>query len=280
MTEIDLHPACDIVLATGSLVEGFGNAGSDLDLFVVNWTDLPLSREKKVVGATGRRWADVEYLDRPTVVELHARVMNEGPRNGWHEGPGLTLGELDTYHRLATGVLLNRPLCDLADWPLFDRNALGRKLAIGNYALARSRWLDAVGALMSEQYGQAWYAGREAMERGIDAYLSLLGETNPSQKWLGAKLARVESDPCQFRDLFWAVCCPLRRDAEAAHYLLEALDGVLFQVSAGLACGRFRDRRSPLQATSRMEVQPDGRVAELHADSSARIVDDEEAELA
>ena len=44
MTRVEVNVARDIVVVSGSMVEGLGNTASDIDLFVIDWTDEPAQR--------------------------------------------------------------------------------------------------------------------------------------------------------------------------------------------------------------------------------------------
>lgn len=224
LASLDIDPGEDIVLACGSLVEGFGNVGSDLDLLVVAGER---SRQKRVVWFSQDlgRWVDVEVF-RPHDVE---RVRSQATRASravvdWASLPRMTIPDIDLLHDLCNGVPIAysaQPVYDI------DKQNLSLIWAISNIVAARARWLDAMGAYLSGVYGQSWYAAKLVAEFAMDAISSLHGETNPNQKWRWAKLARLVHSsrlPPSYIDDFTSRFDSVDQSACAKKQLVRAAD--------------------------------------------------------
>jgi len=185
------NPLDDFVIASGSVVEGFGNRSSDIDLFVVRELAAP-SVECFLYEPKSKRHVDITYVSKEEICQLLQRIRGvQAVPSDWVSLQRAAFPDIDIYHRLLIGVSLTDPLGD--DWRKykFCRRSVGREIAYQSIVAGRARWIDAVGAFLDGQREHAAYVARVAFEHSVDAYAALNGETNPSPKWRWARLQRL-----------------------------------------------------------------------------------------
>jgi hypothetical protein len=169
---------------TGSIVEGFGNAHSDVDLYVVQDEGRP--EQAIAIGMRQSRYVDCEYFAASGLMRLSRRMGSAS----WGDLETLRLAEIDRYYRLAASVPL-RITSDFA--PVFAtfNKQVGREM-FGKSALLRACELfgcasllaatgDSRGAELTLRTASVWIATAELAQEG---------EGYPSAKWLGEKAAR------------------------------------------------------------------------------------------
>lgn len=265
ISDFSFQPLHDLILAGGSIVEGLGNKESDIDIFIIHEKKTYQDEKNKVKLAFQiRRWIDIIHLSVEAVESVHQQIHKKSAilPPEWGQFSGIPLDALDLYHRLSLAIRLNDPILGSDFMPTFDRAVLGKALCLTFLIPARARWVDAVGAFESGQFGQARYVARFSLEYALTSYCALLGETNPSEKWLAAKLARLKNDPISAFELFVHCSYDLQKDEEYAIVteLLENVSNVLYQVTHRLVRGEFVNY-TPIHESilERYEVTADGR---------------------
>lgn len=190
------------IYAAGSLLEGFGNSKSDIDLFVVaNNIDVDyLCREypRANQNMTCLKRANVSvfninYLGTDLDIEVYEesylseyiRQLNEGIATS-HDS------RFDLFHRLKFAVPLFKDdnfweLKSKINYELF--NFLPAK-SLSLYYPVKSK--DIQGAYEEKAYETSFYMALRLLEDCISAYLAMQGETNPNTKWLMKKINRYE----------------------------------------------------------------------------------------
>ncbi|MGW4789933.1 hypothetical protein [Streptomyces sp. NPDC004230] len=194
------------IFVSGSLVEGWGNEKSDVDLFVI--TDEPLVPDTAslylledrisasapviwaAIGELGPFRADIEIWTTRQVDELIGHF--ERPSGGHFQGWNGTLGhtERDFFYRLLTG----RPMSG-ADW----WEAKCAALRSSDYQL----WLaedikvdgengleDVVGMLGGGDDASAALAVKAVLQQALLAILAIHGDISPGRKWLPQRVLR------------------------------------------------------------------------------------------
>jgi hypothetical protein len=265
LRDLSFQPLHDLILAGGSIVEGLGNKESDIDIFIIHGKQTYRDERNKVrLASRVRRWIDIIHMSVEAVESVHQQIHKKSATlpPEWGQFPGISLEALDLYHRLSLAVRLNDPILGSDFMPTFDRVVLGRALCLTFLIPARARWVDAVGAFESGQFGQARYVARFCLEYALTSYCALLGETNPSEKWLAAKLARLKDDPISAFELFVHCSYGLQKGEEHAIVtkLLENASNVLYQVTHRLVRGEPVNY-TPIHESilERYEVAADGR---------------------
>lgn len=188
----------------GSLIEGFGNHTSDLDLLALLYApptsdDLAATRHDYVVtvgprtivvSSAGGRRSDTELwtLDyhRRWSSKLATADMTSGPHI---IDPPLAWIEFVTDLRIGVPIVGDELVEELR--AKFPWTQLAKFLMIRNEHLANTHIEDAAGALSAGDAGTAMLSSRDALAHAVDAYLAGAGETNCKPKWRTRKLART-----------------------------------------------------------------------------------------
>jgi hypothetical protein len=192
------------VYVAGSVLEGFGNPTSDVDVYIVHpdgraphltsgESDAAsfFEEDGRIVAnfiQDGTRY-DVELWPRSDfdhAVESLRRIRQEDGLGT----PEITEAEVDMLHRLRFAV----PLINHSDFETF-RDGLPFH-ALGYYQVSEHviRFTNEVedlrGALMGEDLGTAFFLSRRVLDRALSMYLAANGETNPGTKWRYRQLRR------------------------------------------------------------------------------------------
>jgi hypothetical protein len=204
------------VLAAGSVVRGWSNADSDLDLYVIctdhegvsgsRWLSVPLQPSVVPLATTfvaGRR-CDIEYWLDGQVDQLLDKI-------GWatldRVGPAssqLVPHELDFLERLTYAVALTGE-----DWLLQRRRQLDQS-ALTSVVVSRSLHHaellleDAVGQLRSDDVESAVLSVKLAFGRTVDGLLAAYGEPGQHVKWRARRFHAVTQDTLSFAD-YWSI---------------------------------------------------------------------------
>ncbi|MFN7153725.1 MAG: hypothetical protein ACK4OE_08530 [Acidovorax sp.] len=193
MSELDYSAAHEHVLLTGSLVEGFGNSLSDIDVLIVGGARAcPTS---VYYSSSAKRWIDVCHLPESELIRCLAALPSpSGDCSDWSSARTAPFSVLDQLHDVCHGVSLTKPW----EGQVLPRDrglaeALSKSWAMSNLISARARWQDAVGASLDGQSLQASYVRGMCVGLCIDGYTALFGETDINVKWRFAKLARVHA---------------------------------------------------------------------------------------
>ncbi|WP_267466423.1 AMP-binding protein [Nocardia blacklockiae] len=177
-------PPNSAVLFEGSLAEGFGNDGSDVDFLAVAPGDEELPTLPTVLFLDGRR---VEVRTR-SAAQLRAQLT----RVAEAADPDEDL--LNRCQRFLRATVLRAPagspdideLRSLLPYPEFTR-----KLADWWYARARQalRYAVALDALGEREEAADW--ARDGLLQGVKAWAASRGETYVETKWLPEQLGRI-----------------------------------------------------------------------------------------
>jgi len=277
LTTFPFNPLRDLVVCSGSVVEGLGNALSDIDVFVVR-DDPQNSRPDEQSGDEGgtiwsdslNRFIDVTYLSMSSVINVIQRVeRNRGKvPTRWEMHPGVALTDLDLYHRLLTSVTLTNNGRAL---PHLSKAVLQRELAFVHIIPCRARWVDCMGSAISGHHGQALCFALDMLNHAVAAYCSVLGQTNPSDKWRTAVVGRLENDPLELRQWLATMGAGSFDARQWSALISEHAALMLFQVMTFLIDGGFMTMSARPRPGLRFErtleciyeVDPRGRAARV-----------------
>lgn len=211
-----LPPGPVAVYLAGSLVRGWGNATSDLDVYVIvrePWLEETTnSQHVSVAPGTvpveafdldGRRW-DVEYWLESQVDELLDLVSWEAFESGRTTAGSLTPYEVAFVQRLSFSLVV-----DGEEWVErrareFEASAI--KAMIATYALYEFDLLteDAVGMLGNGDVESAVLAARLAFGWAVEALLASAGEFNEQAKWRARRMRSVAPPGLGFEE-YWDI---------------------------------------------------------------------------
>jgi len=190
----------DIVYLSGSIAEGFGNEGSDLDIYIITYdsyghTDETLPYQIMSYGReytfTGQKILLSGFYIQKDVFSMLLKDIEFKIRN--KQIMDLSNKLIELYHRIYKGI----PLHNESGFNQLKAN-LNTDLFIKNLCLNRlvyseNRHNDAVGALKSADIWTAYLSAKISLEKSIDGLLISKGETNPSDKWLFRRLFSLYS---------------------------------------------------------------------------------------
>jgi hypothetical protein len=192
------YPQVAVAFVSGSLIEGFGNDTSDLDVFVL--TEGPPAASRPAVlarfdqsGATidldyaGDVRTDTEIWPLTEVKQVAAQLDTVDPTD-WRAAVALDRVRLDLAHRIRVGVAVAGEPGFLALQGLFDWDRLARILAQRFLQDYNEFAEDASGAVHAGDHITAMLNSRAALGAAVDAVLAGRGATNGKSKWRHRKL--------------------------------------------------------------------------------------------
>lgn len=217
LTSRDLVPAgAHCVFVSGSLVRGWGNSTSDLDIYVIStgaWTGTPVETvpvrlQPAIVPvnaffAGNRRW-DVEYWQETQIEQLFGYVSWPAYDSGSLRTQPLGRHEVDVLEQLSYG----RPLLGVEWLRAHQRrladSALRTHLVSQRLNLADIYVEDAAGQLQSGDVECAVLSARIAFGHAVDALTARHGELGQNPKWRPKRLRAVDQPVLDFDD-YWRV---------------------------------------------------------------------------
>ncbi len=221
----------EIVIACGSLVEGLGNASSDIDLLVIEPTTTETARAKDRAGVP---------LAEETIADMVGGGGEAGLVDAEWVSRGYVLALIDRVHALAPG---SRTVPEFIDLEQYYRFAAGAAVVNPDaYADVRARMsVDRLGALLAADAGErvagllaetvafrdaglpdpAAAAAQLLLSWTLHAYVIEQGERFPPRKWRYEKLARLHGPDSALHRRAWRLKAP--GDTPPADYVAEVL---------------------------------------------------------
>jgi hypothetical protein len=205
------------VFVAGSLVQGWGNVDSDLDVYLIctrpttpaAFTDVHTTRlsspEVPVGGlpALGRD-CDIEVWTGAQVEELLAQLSPERRARSSSMLEGFSHFELDFLEKVSYGIPLSgtraveriqRAVRD----SVWQDSLISRALDLSDIYLT-----DALGQLDSGDTVSAVLSGKLAFGYSVDAVACAAGQYGRSPKWRGRRLCQIDSPLLPF-EVYWSV---------------------------------------------------------------------------
>ncbi|PFA69818.1 hypothetical protein CN378_03350 [Bacillus sp. AFS015802] len=193
-----------IVYLAGSLMEGFGNSTSDIDVYVICDVFPAMKQDEEI--------AQSFLQSEQTLIRnvIHESIRLDFEYWTWCEFNkavnslnGLNFktneyierisdDEYDLLHRLKFG----KPIINFEKFEevynSIDFDNLGHyRVAVENESY-QGLLEDLQGAYLSGDYGSAFFLSRLFLDRVMTSYLAAHGETNPNSKWLYRKALRYQ----------------------------------------------------------------------------------------
>lgn len=202
----DLDIKNSYVYAAGSLMEGFGNSTSDIDIYVIcdkAYLDKPackLSSSESLIRTEnnlirnviqdGVRF-DFEYWSWEDFNEIIRKLNGLDFKT---EGyiTRLSDDEYDLLHRLKYA----KPLVNEEKFYMLYDSIVFENLRFYQVVVQSEKYSsfleDLQGASSSGDYGSTFIMVRRLIDLVVTSYLAVNGETNPNLKWMYRKLARYQ----------------------------------------------------------------------------------------
>jgi hypothetical protein len=186
----------EIIFAVGSLVEGLGNAKSDVDLLWVTPLD-----ENSIPPAAETTWilgecvVDVQAAPLSALNELLDR-LDAWSRRPWNvtHAANFSYDERRLLHRLLHGRPLRAPKkVDLSRLRPAAPALARLKLHVARQ-LSRTIQVDMVGYRDAGDFHSLVYSAQELLGQAVDALVAGYGFTNPIPKWRSRLLDQLPSD--------------------------------------------------------------------------------------
>jgi Coenzyme PQQ synthesis protein D (PqqD) len=210
----------DVVFVSGSLVEGFGNDNSDLDLFLVRHEGERTPDPRLVLATVGVEGAYVDYevYNQANMAAISVAINTTDVTNFravWET----SLDRIDLYYRTAVADPVHNPEGLRLLQHDFDRGVAARLLQTWTGLHSVVRLQEARQSLDAGYAPQALVSAQAAAAYAADSYLASEGEAYPNLKWRYEKIERrFGGDSALFRKL-WALKSPGTRGVPA--YLHE-----------------------------------------------------------
>lgn len=230
------------VYAAGSLVRGWGNETSDLDLYVVTPTPFagagadfhPVALEPDRIPVAVPRFGalrgDVEYWTTGQYEQLMEKISWAEYRSERDTGATVSQFERDCLVKLGHAIAL-----DGEDW-LAERqrtlagSAFGRTIAARSLDLADTFAEDALGQLSSGDPESAVLTAKLAFGYAADALLAHHGEFGTTAKWRSRKYRAAAPEALPF-DQYWDIETMRDYDPAAPGRWIEHVIGCVRRVS-------------------------------------------------
>lgn len=202
--QLGLSPVTAFI--SGSLVEGLGNATSDIDVYVVVPAmpeDLPSLESREVA----QRRADFLYVTQSQLLELASAVRDVSQL---HQRGPLSDGAAELCHRILVGQPLQNAAAFAALRAQFDPRCVQMQLLNKMLGLIDISLEDVWGMVDAGDLDCACFLARDVAHEAAIAFLLSIGETNIKMKWT-AKLMRLRASEPRFsavRSEYWATQFP------------------------------------------------------------------------
>jgi hypothetical protein len=204
--EVTRQPGVRYAFFAGSLVEGFGNSTSDVDLIVVvdDLADLDLDGDRRDEAQHQFEWSqgvitlrlaadaniDVEYRSTAFMQSIFDEVELLDPSAG--SATVLDVKAFQLLNQIRVGIATPgfeaqlRKVSDSVPWPRVTAQ-MHRFFELMYVAHAD----DAIGAIKAGDWGTALLASELVLGSAVDALTAAFGHTNPKVKWRFRKLAQL-----------------------------------------------------------------------------------------
>ncbi|MFI1365724.1 hypothetical protein [Streptomyces griseochromogenes] len=207
------EPLC--IFQAGSIVRGWGNPTSDVDLFVITdgaWSasvdtaPIPLGAGffQAVEAYLDGTRCDIRLLTDDQIDAVLAKVSHEAFENAVGEGVQLDRQETVLLEWLRHGVAVEN-----AEWlkrraDQLTSSAFGAVLVQRGLNYADSRVEDAVGQMSVGDLESAVLSAHGALGYAVDALLASYGEYGQNPKWRARRFRAVTQSVLSF-DAYWAL---------------------------------------------------------------------------
>lgn len=186
------------IFVSGSIIEGYGNAESDLDVFVVYpnevpslRTDIDMETNSISLEYISEQRLDIEHWSKDQVIAVSERIRQCSP-DDWENCFHFSYNDIEFAHSLRIGLPIQQTDHFVQLQQAFDFEQVSHIITMKRVGLYHSVQEDAAGAIASKQEGTALLMARYALQLAIDAWLASQGETNAKDKWRFFKLQKAD----------------------------------------------------------------------------------------
>jgi hypothetical protein len=181
----------DVVFFSGSLVEGFGNENSDLDLFLVRREGEATPDPRLVLATVGVEGAYVDYeVYNQANMATVSGAINATDVTDFRAVWETSLDRIDLYYRTAIAEVAYNPAGLRRLQRDFDREVAARLLQVWTGLRSVIKLQEARESLDAGYAPQALIAAQAAAAYACDSHMASEGEAYPNLKWRYEKIAR------------------------------------------------------------------------------------------
>jgi Coenzyme PQQ synthesis protein D (PqqD) len=206
----------DVVFVSGSLVEGFGNENSDLDLFLVRYEGEATPDPRLVLATVGVEGAYVDYeVYNQANMAAISGAINATDVGDFRAVWRTSLDRIDLYYRTAVA----NPVYNADGLKLlqrsFEREVSARLLQTWTGLRSVMRLQEARESLDAGFAPQALVSAQAAAVYAADSYLASEGEAYPNLKWRFEKIERRFGPDSELFRRLWSLKSPGTRGVPA-----------------------------------------------------------------
>lgn len=212
LAELNLPAEPYTIYVSGSIVEGFGNADSDLDVYIVYPEQVPVVAADFNLGeglisiVDSTQWRlDIESWSQEQILAI-AQRFHAYSLDDWNQSLLFKELTIDFAHKLRVGIPILHPENFQQLYEAFDFSKVSHAIMAKNLVFYNGTQEDAAGAITSKQYGTALLTARNLIELAIDVLIASYGETNNKSKWRFFKLEKL-NDPIVLKQ-YWELETP------------------------------------------------------------------------
>lgn len=235
-----IDPEQDIVFISGSRMEGFGNASSDIDLFVVSNFNSPTIYPIITPSDEGY-YIDVEVHSFDEISNLYSKVNRASLSNDMDDVLSLNFEDLDLYYR----TIIGRPFINPNGYndlkSKFRKETLSKVYEIRSALESQRELMASEMELLTNGAEAAYFPAQHAVKHAINSYLSAHGECYVSTKWQFEKIARAFGRTSTFYKEAWEL------------QSLGSLDFISYVNAAKNFCSKLGMDRFPKLTTKRVK---------------------------
>jgi len=193
----------DVVYISGSLIEGYGNSSSDVDIFVISDVEPIgeniIKKDKFTIDIRfeGKRRVDFEYWRPQYVDEIAQKLKKITPGKDFVAEKLSPVEEL-FIHRIKIGQVIQNKLDFEKLKNKFDLNLFSRYLLQQSIHRIDGAIEDLVGLLDDGDLDTAIFRAVSIVGLSVDAWCFYRGRTNPLEKWRVKKLSELTNPSDSF----------------------------------------------------------------------------------
>jgi predicted nucleotidyltransferase len=202
----------DIIVVSGSRQEGFGNARSDYDIYVVTADDRTHDAGKVIV-PVGQVYLDYQAYTRSQLLEIADSLETVDPSD-LAAVSRLPLAKLDIHYRF----LIAAPILNESEFmrlrARFSKTCIDALVESWCGIRAAARLDEAKRLLALGKRTGAYIAAQKAAAAATDSFLASRGESFPSFKWRFEKLRRSVGETDEMYQRPWSLKALGNREIE------------------------------------------------------------------
>lgn len=213
---IDMYDQSNILFAyiSGSLIEGFGNKKSDVDIYIITKEEGLLKKETsnpELILDTGSHMIHNTVIDGVRfdieiyTLEKFEDILKKNNSITYNEGilsPWLSENEFDFLHRFKISI----PLINEVKYEKYKENCDFTKMELFNtmqYLIEFGGLLeDLEGAISSKDYLTSSIMLDLLFTSSVQGYIASFGITNPKYKWIMKKMKYLTFKNNKLLDIF------------------------------------------------------------------------------